>query len=170
MPKKKQKTHTQSHFSCYAIFFVSQNGTKPNATEGCFFFSMLLEAAAEHPVGASPHPSPPFPRLSSATSVAGPCGLTGATQPGPHVSPPTQLPTPESKPSGAEVCRRHTLERVTARGEGNTWPGANLLCTHSLSAPAHSLIQSITQSLLCALPPTYSLCSSLSFPDLHFFF
>lgn len=155
-----------------------------SATEGFsllsffLFFSVVVvvgaQAAAEHPAGASP--SPP---LRSSTSVAGPCGLAAATQPGPHVSPPTQLPTPESKPSGAEVRRRHTLERVTARGEGNTWPGANLLCTLSLSLSCPgSLALLFSQSLSHYFarpsphPPHLFVSLRLSGPDLHtsFFF
>lgn len=174
------------HFSLPLCNF-SQSATEPSATEGFLFFFFLFsffsvvvvvgaQAAAEHPAGASPLPSPP---LRSSTSVAGPCGLAAATQPGPHVSPPTQLPTPESKPSGAEVRRRHTLERVTAWGEGNTWPGANLLCTLSLSlALARLLSYSVNHSVttLRALPPTLLTCSSLSvslaqiFTLLFFFF
>lgn len=120
-------------------FFPLQNSADPSATEGFLFFFCVVGGRSRAPSWG------PSPRLPSATSVAGPCGLAGATQPGPHVSPPTQLPTPESKPSGAEVRRRHTLERVTARGEGNAWPGANLLCTLSLCARSLALL--FSQSL-----------------------
>lgn len=159
---------SDTHFSLPLCNF-SQSATEPSATEGfsllffVFFPSLLsLELRPQPSTQPGPRPSPP---LRSSTSVAGPCGLAAATQPGPHVSPPTQLPTPESKPSGAEVRRRHTLERVTARGEGNTWPGANLLCTLSLSlALARSLSYSVNHSVttLRALPPTLLTCSSLS--------
>lgn len=141
-----------------------------------FFFCCCWRSGSRPSTQSRPRPSP--------APVAGPCGLAGATQPGPHVSPPTQLPTPESKPSGAEVRRRHTLERVTARGEGNTWPGANLLCTLSLSLScAHWLARSLallfSQSLshYFARPsPTLLTCSALfrsptCWPrSLHFFF
>ncbi|MEQ2245609.1 hypothetical protein ILYODFUR_029756 [Ilyodon furcidens] len=45
------------------------------------------------------------------------CGLAGSAQPGSQLSPPSQLPTPESQ---AEQSRGppETLERVTARGGG----------------------------------------------------
>lgn len=95
------------------------------------------------------------------------CGLAGSAQPGPQLSPPSQLPTLESQAewSGGPL---ETLERVTVRGEGNTWPGANLLCTLSLT-------QSLTQSLLHApIPPSSLTCSSfiLQLTDsvLHTFF
>lgn len=63
---------------------------------------------------------------------SGACGLARSAQPGPRLSPPSQLPTPAShaEPSGGPL---ETLERVTVWGEGNTWPRANLLCTLFLS-------------------------------------
>lgn len=77
-------------------------------------------------VGPVCHPS----RASALPSGA--CGLAGSAQPGPRLSPPSQLPTSEShaEPSGGPL---ETLERVTVWGEGNTWPRANLLWTLFLS-------------------------------------
>lgn len=66
-------------------------------------------------------------------------GLAGSVQPGPQLSPPSQLSTPESQaePSGGSL---ETLERVTVRGRG----------IHG-QEPTYcvlSLTQSITQSVL----------------------
>lgn len=80
-------------------------------------------------VGPVHHPS----RASPLPSVhSGACGLAGSAQPGPQLSPPSQLPTSESHAEPSEGPLE-TLERVTVWGEGNTWPGANLLCTLFLS-------------------------------------
>lgn len=92
-------------------------------------------------------------------------GLAGSAQPGPQLSPPTQLPRPESQAAQSEGPLE-TLERVTVRGEGNTWPGANLLCILSLS---NSVNHSVTTSH--TLPPPLVTCSSfilkLTDPVLH---
>lgn len=52
------KSHTQPLCN---FFFPLQTSTDPSATEVFFFFPVLLEAAAEHPVGASPLPPPSLP-------------------------------------------------------------------------------------------------------------
>lgn len=66
-------------------------------------------------------------------------GLAGSAQPGPQLSPPSQLPTPESQAeqSGGPL---ETLERVTVRGRG--------IHGQEPTYCVHSLTQSITQSLL----------------------
>lgn len=77
-------------------------------------------------------------------------GLAGSVQPGPQLSPPSQLSTPESQaePSGGSL---ETPERVTVRGRG----------IHG-QEPTYcvlSLAQSITQSVLCTHTHTLT-CSS----------
>ncbi len=89
-------------------------------------------------------------------------GLAGSAQPGPQLSPPTQLPTPESQAeqSGGPL---ETLERVTVRGRG--------IHGQEPTYCVHSLTQSITQSLLhTPFPHPYSLVHLLDSNSLTQFF
>lgn len=93
-------------------------------------------------------------------------GLAGSAQPGPQLSPPSQLPTPESQAelSGGPL---ETLERVTVRGRG-IHGQEPAYCVLSLS---YSVNHSVTTSH--TLPPSLLTCSSfilqLTGPVLHTF-
>lgn len=89
------------------------------------------------------------------------CGLAAPAKPGPRLSPPSQLPTPESQAERSRG-RPETLERVTASG----WGGGRVIhgqeptyCVHSLSLSHHfthpspnltcsSFILQLTESVL----------------------
>lgn len=98
------------------------------------------------------------------------CGLAGSAQPGPQLSPPSQLPTPESQAekSGGPL---ETLERVTVRGRGiHGWEPT--YCVHSLSL-SHSLSHYFTHPspilpyLFIFYTPTHWLSMSHTFFLLH---
>lgn len=90
-------------------------------------------------------------------------GLAGSAQPGPQLSPPSQLPTPESQAeqSGGPL---ETLERVTVRGRGIHGQEPTY-CVHSLSL-SQSLSHYFTRPspiltyLFIFYTPTHWLCSS----------
>lgn len=104
-------------------------------------------------------------------------GLAGTTQPGPQLSPPSQLPASESqaKQRGGAL---ETLERVTVRGRGIHGQEPTY-CVHSLSLSHHfthpspiltcsSFIRQFTDSVLpffflLSVRPGYGVTSMPSF-------